>query len=119
MKEYDCWFQKQMVFPPESPCPNAGSLSRFFSKGEGIIFNNAISEYRFILKKYWGLDVEMIDELSAAGVAAGISSGLTQVMPGNAKLPPEILPTPFLSRRKEAGVKKRGDPRYQAKFRSN
>jgi hypothetical protein len=82
MKEHDCWFQKQTVFPPESPCRNAGS-------------NNAISEYRFILKKCWGFDVETVAELSAAEVIAGIIPDLTQVMPGNAILPPALPPAPY------------------------
>jgi alpha-glucuronidase len=86
MKEYDCWFQKQK----EPPCLKAGSLSRLFSKGEGIVFNNAVSEYRFLLKKCWNIDVEAENELSSAGIVAGIVSDLNQELSGNAQIPPEL-----------------------------
>jgi alpha-glucuronidase len=94
MKEYDCWFQKQT----EPPCLNAESLARLFSKGEGIVFNNAVSEYRLILKKCWNINAEAVHELSAAGVIAGIVSDLKQEMPGNAELPPALPPEGFYIR---------------------
>jgi alpha-glucuronidase len=87
MKEYDCWFQKQ---PASSPCCNAGSLSRLFSKGRGVIFDNAVSEYRFLLKKCWSIDAEAVKESSAAGVVAGIVSDLNGDIPENVNIPPDL-----------------------------
>ncbi|MDR1420334.1 MAG: alpha-glucuronidase [Treponema sp.] len=86
MKEYDCWFQEQT----EKPCLNAEILSRLFSAGEGAVFNNAVSEYRFILKKSWGLNVEKVNKISAPGTTIGILSYLAPLVTGDVKLPPAL-----------------------------
>ncbi|MDR0376694.1 MAG: alpha-glucuronidase [Spirochaetaceae bacterium] len=90
MYEYDCWFQKYGENSPELPAEpssrSADSLSRFFSTGEGEVFNNAVSEYRFLLKKCWNIDAEAAGEPSAAGVILEI---IPPELPCNPPLPPE------------------------------
>jgi alpha-glucuronidase len=69
MREYDCWFQQQTL-PPPLP---AEMLSRLTARGKGLVFDNAVAEYRLLLKKCWNIEAV---EVSGDGAEAGVFIGM-------------------------------------------
>jgi alpha-glucuronidase len=55
-----------------------------------MVYDHAIAEYRFLLKKCWDIPTEAVPDLRSAGTVLGLVADLNPLLPGKETLPAKI-----------------------------